>query len=406
MRTPRLIADRYFLVEPLAGSAIGGGWRAQDLWSGQLVVTMLVPMSTLVDRELARARHEIASEVRVLGGLQHDRLARAMDVVLKADDLWVVSEPLPAVTLADELARRGAVGPEEVARWGRDVAEGLAAAHGIDVAHRNLPAGMVGLAEDGGAVVGGFATTVVTLEGLRNGTPVHVAPEVARGAKPSPAGDVFALGVLLYIAVEGRGPFPAAADRDQLLAAVTADAVAAPQRPGRLSDPLMRMLHPDPAQRPAAAAVADQFRQLVAVPGAGDSVTTRLASPEPSTTRVTSGERGSSAARLAPGPPVDVPADPPAHAPVGPPPFGAPSPWAAPPPRPGSPPTVTEPAAARRKRRWWVAAAAVVRCSRSLGDCWSRSGHRGLRACPVDQQRPLRHHRRSVTLEQQTCADC
>jgi hypothetical protein len=38
MRTRRLIADRYSLVELLSGSATGSGWRAQDLWSGQLVM--------------------------------------------------------------------------------------------------------------------------------------------------------------------------------------------------------------------------------------------------------------------------------------------------------------------------------------------------------------------------------
>ncbi len=319
--TQRLIAERYSLVGPLPGSAAGIGWRAQDLWSGQLVAITRVPVSGLVGDELLRAYHEIAGEVRVLGGLQHDRLVRTMDVVLDADDLWVASELLAGVTMADELARRGAVGPEEVARWGRDVADGLAAAHCVGVPHRNLHAGMVGLAEDGRAVVGGFATTVVTPAALRTGTPVHVAPEVARGASPSPAADVFALGAMLYLAVEGRGPF-LAVDRDQLLAAV-AFAVAAPRRAGRLSELLMRMLHPDPAQRPVVVAVADQLRQLA-------------------------------------GPLAGAPAGPPGPAAVGPPPCRAPLPWVAPSPGPGLPPTVTHSSAGRWKWRWWVVAAAVV----------------------------------------------
>lgn len=336
MRTQRVIADRYSLVDPLPGSATGIGWRAQDLWSGQPVVITRVPVSGLVGPELPHAYQEIASDVRTLGGLQHDRVARTLDVVLDADDLWVASEPLPGVTMADELARRAAVELEEVARWGRDVADGLAAAHGVGVPHRNLHANAVGITEDGRAVVGGFATTVVTPEGLRSGTPVHVAPEVARGAKPSPASDVFALGAMLYLAVEGREPFPAAADSDQLLAAVTAGVVTAPQRAGWLGDSLIRMLHPDPAQRPAAAAVAEQLKQLAAVPGVGDSVTTRVAPSGPAS--------------------------------VGPPPSRAPLPWVAPPPgpdmpgppRPGLPPMVTDPSTARRKRMWWLVVTAVI----------------------------------------------
>lgn len=64
MRTRRLIADRYSLVEPLPGSATGSGWRAQDLWSGQLVMITRIPVSDLTDRELARTRHQIVGEVR------------------------------------------------------------------------------------------------------------------------------------------------------------------------------------------------------------------------------------------------------------------------------------------------------------------------------------------------------
>jgi eukaryotic-like serine/threonine-protein kinase len=366
MRTQRVIADRYSLVEPLPGSATGIGWRAQDLWSGQSVVITRVPVSGLVGHELPHAYQEIASNVRALGGLQHDRVARMLDVVLDTDDLWVASEPLPGVTMADELARRAAVGLEEVARWGCDVADGLAAAHGVDVPHRTLHANVVGITEDGRAVVGGFATTVVTPEGLRSGTPVHVAPEVGRGAKPSPASDVFALGAMLYLAVEGREPFPAAVDSDQLLAAVTAGVVAAPQRAGWLGDSLIRMLHPDPAQRPAAAAVAEQ---LAAAPRVGDSATTRVA--------------------------------PPGLASVGPPPYRVPLPWVAPPPGPGMPgppgpglpPMITDPSTARRKRMWWVVVTAVVAVLAlagglvvAFGSPWT-SGLTGRPASPIGDPR-------------------
>jgi hypothetical protein len=61
MRTQRVIADRYSLVEPLPGSATGIGWRAQDLWSGQSVVITRVPVSGLVGHELPHAYQEIAN---------------------------------------------------------------------------------------------------------------------------------------------------------------------------------------------------------------------------------------------------------------------------------------------------------------------------------------------------------
>ncbi len=84
MRTQRLAAKRYSPVELLLGSATGIGWRAQDLWSGQLVMIARVPASNLAGQELLCAWDEIAGEARVVADLRHDRLAKVLDVVLDA----------------------------------------------------------------------------------------------------------------------------------------------------------------------------------------------------------------------------------------------------------------------------------------------------------------------------------
>ena len=361
MDAQQLIAGRYLLTGPMPGSAAGLSWRAADQWSSQPVLITQVPVSRLEDSELLRARQEIARDVRVLGGLRHDRLARPVDVVFDKGDLWVASEPLPPATMAGELDRRGMVELTEAARWVRDVADGLAAAHRAGVLHRNLHAGVVGIAADGQAVVGGFATTVLTPEGLRSGVPVHVAPEVSRGAPPSPASDIFALGVLLYRAVEGREPSPPGAARD--------DTVAAPQRSGPLSAELMRMLHPDPAQRPTATAVADQLRQFCAAPRAVEPTVTWPAAPDTSATRAAPGAGGSAVTALTSVPPAGMPTvlSPGSAAP---PPYGGPPPWVPPPDPvvpeqrgPGLPLALTDPAAPRRNRlqiRWVIVAAVVT----------------------------------------------
>ncbi|MGH3928633.1 MAG: hypothetical protein ACRDTF_01485, partial [Pseudonocardiaceae bacterium] len=61
-------------------------------------------------------------------------------------------------------------------------------------------------------------------------------------------------------------PYPAAHDRAQLLRAASTGAIAAPQRAGQVSDLLMQMLHPEPRQRPSAAAVRDLLAQIMCVP--------------------------------------------------------------------------------------------------------------------------------------------
>lgn len=262
-----LIADRYRLLEQLPAVPPRVLWRARDEWSGQLFSATRVPMSGLVEQEILLARYGLSREVRAVEGCRHRHVVRPTDAVLDADDLWVVSESMPETTLAGVLAQHSRVEPEQAARWGRDIADALSAAHGAGVLHRDLHAAVVGLAEDGAAVVGGFAATVVTPVGLGEGIPLHVAPEVVRGAPASPAADVFALAAMLYIAVEGSGPYPAARDRTQLLHAAAAGVIAPPQRAGQVSGLLVQMLHPDPTQRPSPAAVRDLLAQLIPAQG-------------------------------------------------------------------------------------------------------------------------------------------
>lgn len=268
MSAGTLLADRYRLLGQLPAAPPRVLWLARDEWSGQLVSATQVLISGLGEQEIRFARYNLSREVRASEGCQHRHVARPKDVVLDDDDLWVVSESMPETTLAGVLAQHGRVEPEQAARWGRHIADALATAHGADVVHRDLHAAVVSLTEDGTAVVGGFATTVVSPVGLGEGIPLHVAPEVARGAPPSPAADVYALAAMLYTAVEGCGPYPAARDRAQLLHAAATGEIVAPRQDGPVSDLLVRMLDPDPDQRPSAAAVRDLLAQITcAAPG-------------------------------------------------------------------------------------------------------------------------------------------
>ena len=275
MTSGSLIADRYRLVKPLPAVSPRALWQARDEWSGHWVAAVRVPMPGLKTHEILHARYSLSREVRAAEDCRHRHLLRPIDAVLDGDDLWVISEPGPSTTLAGELAQRGRVEPEQAARWGRDVADGLAAAHDAGVLHRDLHPGTIGLTEDGAATVGGFSSTVVTWDGLRDGIPIHVAPEVARGAEPSPASDIFALGAVLYTAIEDSGPFPG--NRMEVLQATVAGAPTPPRRAAYLTDLLLQMLHPDPDQRPSAATVRDQLARTMAHQSAAESG--RLAPP-------------------------------------------------------------------------------------------------------------------------------
>src|SRR5262249_43190413 len=114
------------------------------------------------------------------------------------------------------LDRVGRVEPAEVVRVGRQIAEGLAAAHATDLIHRDIKPGNV-LLESGQRRVKitdfGLARAAddasISQSGLIAGTPMYMAPEQARGEKLDQRADLFSLGSVLYQMAAGRPPFRA-----------------------------------------------------------------------------------------------------------------------------------------------------------------------------------------------------
>ena len=96
------------------------------------------------------------------------------------------------------------------------------------------------LLTDGRAVLTDFGIATVdddpalTSTGMLVGSPAFMAPERARGERPTPASDLWSLGATLFAATEGDSPFR----RDgQLptLSAVLTEPVPRPSTPGHCS---------------------------------------------------------------------------------------------------------------------------------------------------------------------------
>ncbi|MEU9877961.1 protein kinase domain-containing protein [Streptomyces phaeochromogenes] len=188
-------------------------WRAHDeLLDRQVAVKELHPQPHLDDDELAtlfeRARREAHSAARI----SHPTVVVVHDVVDDEGLPTIVMEYVPSTTLA-ELAARGPVPPEEVARIGRGLIAALRAAHRAGVLHRDVKPANVLLSEDGRVVLTDFGiaqaseTSNLTRSGQLVGSVDFMAPERLVGVEPGPEADLWALGATLFHAVEGRSPF-------------------------------------------------------------------------------------------------------------------------------------------------------------------------------------------------------
>ncbi|HWN35824.1 MAG TPA: protein kinase [Pseudonocardia sp.] len=266
-----VLAQRYRLGERVGAGSMGAVWRATDELLGRTVAVkqlLLQPGAPGYDTQgqaYDEARQRILREGRLAARLQHPHAIAVFDVVLHDDAPWLVMEYLPSRTLGALLATEGPLDPRHVARIGRQIADGLSAAHAAGIVHRDIKPGNVLIGADGIVKITDFGVSraaddvQLTRTGLIAGTPAYLAPETARGLNPTPASDVFALGSTLYTAVEGEPPFGLDDNAYALLYKVGAGAIRPPEHAGPLTEALLRMLRTDPAERPTATGARDEL---------------------------------------------------------------------------------------------------------------------------------------------------
>lgn len=275
-----LLAGRYRLQRLLGTGAMGVVWLARDERLGrEVAVKKLLIQPGLEPARADEARRRAMREGRVAARLHHPHVIGVFDVVTDDGLPVLVMEYLPSRSLAEIMSDRGPLPPAEVARIGAQAASALAAAHDAGVVHRDVKPANILIAPDGSAKLTDFGIShaagdvAVTQTGMVAGTPAYLAPEVARGTKPSPASDLFSLGATLYAAVEGIPPFGGAGENSlALLHKVAAGRFPPPQRAGMLAGALQTMLQLDPAQR----GDARQAQQSLTAVSAGEQPTAVL----------------------------------------------------------------------------------------------------------------------------------
>ncbi|GAA4233529.1 hypothetical protein FHR32_002718 [Streptosporangium album] len=257
-----VIDDRFELVEQLGSGGMGTVWRAYDLALHREVALKEVRPSGPTEEDPVRARmlrERVLREARALARIDHPNVVTIHHIVDTPEMAhpWIVMELVRGRSLRDRLAQ-GPLAPAEAARLGRGILAALWTAHAAGICHRDVKPANVLLRADGSPVLTDFGIAALrdapglTASGDLVGSPEYIAPERLRGQEGNPASDLWSLGMLLYVAVEGYNPMR----RDTTmatLAAVLNGRVPPPRQAGPLVNVLMALLTQDPAARPAAA---------------------------------------------------------------------------------------------------------------------------------------------------------
>jgi serine/threonine protein kinase len=127
---------------------------------------------------------------------------------------FLVMECVVGQSLQEKIDREGSLRLTEILRIGRQIAEGLAAAHKQGLIHRDIKPANI-LLENGVQRVKitdfGLARAVddvdITRTGEVSGTPQYMSPEQAKGERVDHRSDLFSLGCVLYAMCTGHSPF-------------------------------------------------------------------------------------------------------------------------------------------------------------------------------------------------------
>ena len=262
----------YRIVKVLGRGGMGMVLQAEDIHLRRNVALKVMKPELLENLD---SRTRFLREARAAAAIHHDHVVTIYQVGQENEIPYLAMEFLAGESLESWLNKNGRLSVAEVLRIGREIAEGLAAAHSRNVIHRDIkPANIWLQAPKGRVKILDFglarclaADSNLTATGLILGTPNFMSPEQARGAETDFRTDLFSLGCVLFALCAGRPPFTG----DSIMAVLTSLAVdeptplasVVPEVPPALADLVGQLLQKDRNCRPPSArAVAETIEAV------------------------------------------------------------------------------------------------------------------------------------------------
>ena len=248
---------KYILVQRVGEGGFGSVSRLDpDL---QLEVAIKILHRHIADGRLKQA---LLQEARALARIKHENVVRVLGVESHDDQIALRVEFVHG-DARKVLRRQGTLNAREAALVGADVCRALAAVHLEGFVHRDVKARNV-MREKAGRIVlmdfgAGRQADDLKIPGkIPNvGTPLYMAPEVMSGEPPTPASDVYGVGVLLYLPRNGH------LGRGQTPEEIRLAHMAGRRRSSRTAGPTSRSILPRSSRRalaPMSRALGDCWR--------------------------------------------------------------------------------------------------------------------------------------------------
>ena len=272
------ISERYLLLSRLAIGGMGEVWQTLDEKTGErLALKILRP--ELAGKKLFLSRLQI--EAYNASRVHHPNLAEVHASGEDAGLGWISMELVDGVSLTEILDQEHILETDFLLSVLYQTADALSAVHGAGIVHRDIKPGNIMVTPTGEVKLTDFGISKapgqvnLTQAGMVMGTAQYLPPEQAMGQPATPAGDLYALGVIAYEALAGKRPFSGDKPVDIAFAHVNKPVPALPDPVApSLRELVMELLEKEPQKRLASADALMQRLEEVqqALNSAGDSL--------------------------------------------------------------------------------------------------------------------------------------
>ncbi|MEM6792629.1 MAG: serine/threonine-protein kinase [Acidobacteriota bacterium] len=253
-----IFLGRYQVTEVVGSGAMGSVFRGWDDKLQRPVALKTVHMDAEeIDRK--KLLKSLRDEAAITARIHQPNIVTVYDIEDRGSSAFIAMEFVDGVNLQRLLRVRGHLPPQDAIPIAAGIARGLATAHANFLVHHDVKPANILLGLDGSIKLTDFGVSqsisaATQRQDVICGTPGYLPPECFEGEDYTPAGDLWALGAVLWEAMVGYNPFRGKSLSNTVARTLNTDAdplrSLLPETPQAFSDLIVELLAKESGERP------------------------------------------------------------------------------------------------------------------------------------------------------------
>lgn len=249
-----LLNNRYELIAQQGSGGMSVIYKAIDRSLGRTVAVKILRPSLTQDPAFL---DKFQQEARSVAMMSHPNVVTVHDVGSDGPTHYIVMEMVEGQDLKKLIKTHGALSYPKALDYAIQICDGLGFAHRSRLVHADVKPQNILINKDDVIKVTDFGIAQAYTDTMPQtraevvwGSPHYFAPEQARGEKPTPASDVYSIGVVMFEMFTGRLPFVGTSQRELAMAHIQAEVPKAKDVNPAVPEEISKIIQKVMAKRP------------------------------------------------------------------------------------------------------------------------------------------------------------